>query len=286
MTYSIGDVSRRTGLTVKTIRFYSDQGVVPSTRSPAGYRQYDAEALARLELVRALRDLGLPLATVQQVLDREVPLAEVLTTEADALEVQIRSLRLRQAVVRASLQPSLAATAECSPLRLAELQRLAALPATGRAALVDEFLGSVFTEERPVLAAAQRSMVPELPEGASVDQLEAWVQLAELAQDAGFRELMRELVNGYTGDGLRPHDVARVRRAVAPALALGIDPRSAEADDYLAAVGEVDVDQLALAADVRRERYFDLLAVVNGWTTPDSPTDALRWYLEAVSSRP
>ncbi|GAB2555253.1 MerR family transcriptional regulator [Kribbella endophytica] len=187
MTYSIGELSQRTGLSVKTIRFYSDQGVVPSTRSPAGYRRYDAEAVARLELVRTLRDLGLPLATIQQVLDRETPLAEVLATEAEALEVQIRSLRLRQAVVRAGLQPPLTATEDCSPLRLAELQRLADLPAAGRTALVDEFLGSVFAEDRPVLAAGRQSMVPELPESASVEQLEAWVQLAELAQDSGFR---------------------------------------------------------------------------------------------------
>lgn len=61
--YSIGDLARRTGLTVKTIRFYSDSGIVPPTdRSPAGYRLYDIDALARLDLVRTLRDLGLDLA--------------------------------------------------------------------------------------------------------------------------------------------------------------------------------------------------------------------------------
>ncbi|MBP2342167.1 DNA-binding transcriptional MerR regulator [Streptomyces cinnamonensis] len=37
--HSIGELSRRTGLTVKTIRFYSDRGIVPPTaRSPAGHR--------------------------------------------------------------------------------------------------------------------------------------------------------------------------------------------------------------------------------------------------------
>ena len=41
--YSIGDLARRTGLTVRTIRFYSDRGIVaPAGRSPAGYRLYDA----------------------------------------------------------------------------------------------------------------------------------------------------------------------------------------------------------------------------------------------------
>lgn len=57
--YSIGELSRRTGLTVKTIRFYSDRGIVPPTdRSPAGYRLYGPDALARLDLVRTLRELG------------------------------------------------------------------------------------------------------------------------------------------------------------------------------------------------------------------------------------
>ena len=58
--FTIGQMARRTGLAVKTIRFYSDSGLVaPSARSAAGYRLYDAAAYARLDLIRTLRDLGL-----------------------------------------------------------------------------------------------------------------------------------------------------------------------------------------------------------------------------------
>ncbi len=40
--YSIGELARRTGLTVKTIRFYSDRRTVaPTDRSPVGYRLYE-----------------------------------------------------------------------------------------------------------------------------------------------------------------------------------------------------------------------------------------------------
>ena len=61
--YSIGELARLTGSSVKTIRFYSDAGLVqPADRTPAGYRRYDDDALARLHLVRTLRDLGLGLA--------------------------------------------------------------------------------------------------------------------------------------------------------------------------------------------------------------------------------
>jgi DNA-binding transcriptional MerR regulator len=74
--FSIGDLARRTGLTVRTIHFYSDAGVVPeSARTPAGYRRYDHEAVTRLDLVRTLRELGLPLDTVQVTQEVEAAIA-------------------------------------------------------------------------------------------------------------------------------------------------------------------------------------------------------------------
>src|ERR1700761_7881852 len=56
--FTIGQLSRRTGVPARTIRFWSDQGLVPPTaRSAAGYRLYDAEAVARLDLIQTLREL-------------------------------------------------------------------------------------------------------------------------------------------------------------------------------------------------------------------------------------
>ncbi|WP_344243678.1 MerR family transcriptional regulator [Actinocorallia libanotica] len=100
--YTIGELARRTGLAVKTIRFYSDSGVVPPTdRSPAGYRLYDLDALVRLDLVRTLRELGFDLAAIRRVLDRRVSVPEIAAVHADALDAQIRTLRTRRAVLRA-----------------------------------------------------------------------------------------------------------------------------------------------------------------------------------------
>ena len=60
---SIGELARRAGLPVRTIRFWSDTGVLPpAARSASGRRLYDAACVARLELVVTLRDLGLGLA--------------------------------------------------------------------------------------------------------------------------------------------------------------------------------------------------------------------------------
>ncbi|MBC6463635.1 MerR family transcriptional regulator, partial [Actinomadura sp. HBU206391] len=99
--FTIGRLARRTGVSARTIRFWSDAGLVPaSTRSAAGYRLYDSEAVARLDLVRTLRDLGLGLDAVREVLSRAATLAEVAGMHVTALDAEIRTLRLRRAVLR------------------------------------------------------------------------------------------------------------------------------------------------------------------------------------------
>jgi DNA-binding transcriptional MerR regulator len=67
--YPIGDVARRTGLSVSAIRYYSDAGVIAPTRvTEAGYRLYDIRAIARLELIRTLRDLDAGLDDIRRLL--------------------------------------------------------------------------------------------------------------------------------------------------------------------------------------------------------------------------
>jgi DNA-binding transcriptional MerR regulator len=68
---TIGELARRTGLPVRTIRYWSDIGAEPrSWRSSGGHRLFDAESVARLELVRTLRELGLGLDEVPYVRER------------------------------------------------------------------------------------------------------------------------------------------------------------------------------------------------------------------------
>lgn len=99
---SIGKLARRSGLPVRTIRFWFDIGLVPpAARTDSGRRLYDAASAARLELVASLRELGLGLADVRRVLDRQVTVAEVATVHLEALDAQIRTLRLRRAVLAA-----------------------------------------------------------------------------------------------------------------------------------------------------------------------------------------
>jgi DNA-binding transcriptional MerR regulator len=65
----IGAVASRSGLTVKTIRFYCDEGLIhPIRRSEGGFRLFSETVLAELALIRTLRAMDLPLPDVQQIL--------------------------------------------------------------------------------------------------------------------------------------------------------------------------------------------------------------------------
>ncbi|WP_433286964.1 MerR family transcriptional regulator [Micromonospora sp. CA-244673] len=300
--YSIGDLARRTGLPVKTIRFWSDRGILPPTgRGPTGHRRYGEESLARLELVRTLRELGVDLPTVRRVVEREVGLAEVAAAHAEALATQIRVLRLRRAVLTVvARRGSTAAQADL-------LHRLAGLAEAERRRLVDEFLDAAFAGlTDPGFAGIRRSLTPALPDDPADEQVEAWVELAELTLDPDFRSGLRRLAEQHAADragapGVRRDAVAVVREEVAPALAAGIDPAAPPADEVVAAVtsryallcGRPDdadlrrrlLDRLEAAGDPRRERYLRLLSVVNGWPPVESLAPVLDWSIRALRAR-
>jgi hypothetical protein len=59
--------------------------VTPAGRTPSGNRLFSAADVARLDLVRTLRDLGIDLPTARRVSDREIALPEVAAAHAEAL---------------------------------------------------------------------------------------------------------------------------------------------------------------------------------------------------------
>jgi DNA-binding transcriptional MerR regulator len=303
--YSIGDLARRTGLTVKTIRFYSDRGIVaPTGRSPAGYRRYDLDAVARLDLVRTLRDLGVDLPTIRKVVNRELPLPAVAAAHAEALDVQIRTLRLRRAVLTA------VARRGSTPEEMDLMHKLARLSEDERQRLIGDFLNSVFGDlsTEPSFAGIRCSMTPELPDDPEGEQVQAWVELAELSQDPDFRACMRRIAKDEAAErgqdntpALRRHLVAVIRDQVGPALAARVQPASPQASPIVAALtahyahilsrpDDVGLRRQLLARleaanDPRRERYLTLLAVINGWPVLDSLTPVLDWSIQALGAR-
>lgn len=303
--YSIGELAQRTGLTVKTVRFYSDRGIVaPADRTHAGYRRYAPDAVARLALVRTLRELGVGLDTIRRVVDQELSLSEVAAEHAAALDVQISILRLRRAVLTA------AAEREPTPKEMELMHQLATLSEAERRSLIDDFLDTVFEGLRSGShhAAARRSMTPELPDNPTDDQVRAWVELAELSLDPDFRASLRRLTEDHVADlpdgtptPPRPGMVAVARDLVRPAMTCGISPDSPQADPVVAALtahcalahGRPDdadlhrwlLRRLEAASDPDRDEYLRLLALINDWPVPERLAPAMDWSVTALRIR-
>lgn len=305
--YSIGELAERTGLSVRTIRFYADQGVVPATgRNAAGHRRYDVDGLARLDLVRTLRDLGLPLSIIRAVLDDKLSLAQVAAAHAQALDTQINALRLRRAVLRAVAKQD-ATTAEEATL----MHQLAKMTDAERAALIQDFVDDTFggLDANPEFVELLRTATPDLPDDPTPEQVGAWVELAELVQDRDFRASVRRMAEHQAreranGDrtGLHHDLTVVVRDTVARAIDEGIDPDSADAipvlDDLVnayartfEAVDSADyraslLRRLEVANDPRAERYFHLLGLINGWPAQPSIAPLFDWFTRALRAHP
>ncbi len=91
----VGELARRTGLTVRTLHHYDEIGLLkPSLHSEAGYRLYTAADVARLQQVLSLRQLGFALEEVRDCLDRPgfAPL-EVIRLHVTRLREQIELQR-------------------------------------------------------------------------------------------------------------------------------------------------------------------------------------------------
>ena len=65
----IGEMAKISGFSVKTIRFYCDQGLLHTARSEGRYRIFSSESLAELEIIRALRSMDVPIAELARILE-------------------------------------------------------------------------------------------------------------------------------------------------------------------------------------------------------------------------
>ncbi len=68
-SYTIGDLAREFGVSLRTLRFYEDRGLLKPQR-PGASRLYDGAQRARLELILKGKQLGFTLAEIQRLLER------------------------------------------------------------------------------------------------------------------------------------------------------------------------------------------------------------------------
>ncbi|MFH8349330.1 TIGR03086 family metal-binding protein [Streptomyces sp. NPDC018045] len=311
---TIGALARLTGVTVKTVRRWSDEGLLPpAARTPAGYRLYGPDAPARLEIVRTLRELGIGTAEIRAVLCSERTVADTAGHWADALDTQIRTLRLRRAVLRAVAARGTAAE------ELPDVHRLARLTAAERRRIIEEFVTDALEGvAAPVYRAGLLAAAPDLPEDPAPGQLGAWLDLAGHIQRPEVRAALRRLAE-YSArtapavpSATAAEDAARVahlmRERGAAALAAGVAADSPAAEPVVAELvaawlptqaGTPDpperdgararrglLEQLDAAAEPHIERYWQLMCAATGRPRPPRWGAAGAWTAAALRAHP
>ncbi|MEV0975777.1 MerR family transcriptional regulator [Streptomyces sp. NPDC049915] len=293
--FTIGELARATGLTVRTIRYWSDEGVlIPVTRSSGGYRLYDAGSAARLELIRTLRELGLGLDDVRTVLAGERTVAQVAAAHVAALDAQIRSLKVTRAVLSSVARRG--STAKETTL----MNKLARLSAAERQRIVNDFMAEVFEgidTADPDLRNRLRFAAATLPDDPTPEQVDAWVELAELIQDPEFRALMRRMIEFNAADrgpgvpaGSSLWFMSRLVQLAGEALRAGIAPEAPQAGEVLRGLlGDADpvavLERLTAASNARVARYRELSALVNGLDPQPTHAEEFAWVVAALRAR-
>ncbi|WP_405811331.1 MerR family transcriptional regulator [Streptomyces sp. NBC_01520] len=104
MEWSIQEIAREAGTTSRTLRHYGDLGLlVPSRTGANGYRYYDQDALVRLQRILLLRELGLSLPAIKDVLEGQRDTSAALRTHLRLLEQERERIGRQIASVRTTL---------------------------------------------------------------------------------------------------------------------------------------------------------------------------------------
>ncbi|MER6995163.1 MerR family transcriptional regulator [Streptomyces sp. NPDC000410] len=102
--WSIQEIAKKAGTTSRTLRHYGDLGLLAPSRIGAnGYRYYDQDALVRLQRILLLRELGLGLPAIAQVLEGQRDTTAALLTHLRLLEQERERIGRQIASVRTTL---------------------------------------------------------------------------------------------------------------------------------------------------------------------------------------
>ncbi|MGI5328175.1 MerR family transcriptional regulator [Actinomadura nitritigenes] len=289
----IGDLAALTGVPVRTIRFYCDEGILEPARSAGGHRRFDAAAADRLRLVRRLRGLGVGLPAIAAVLAGERSLGEAVAAERAALEAEMAALAWRRAALGA---------VEAAPAdrRAARLVLLAAAEdgRAARAALVEFWLRRIMAplpDER--IEAFLERVVPPPPADPSPAQVVAYAEMVVLTGDRSLnRRLLEQARSNVRAVGDEESLLAGMSEAMemaAPLVLAGTAPGPGAAldrfvDAHAAGRGARDTPEFRrvilrdseVERDARVARYWDLFRLVTG--EPVTLGALHFWLLEAL----
>lgn len=300
-TWSIGELAARAGVTVKTVRYYSDLGLLPETlRSAGGHRRYGPEALGRLAMIRSLRALDLPVGEVRRVLERDEDgldgtLESAVARQLGQVGGQLAALRWREAALRL--------LHECPAGERAERLRLVgAVTAPPSTAGIARFWRRWLPARLPasVVSLVLERTVPQIPADPTPEQVLAFARIHAMTQgECGGGDSERGQPAAHRpGQGFRPallyQGLDEAYALAAPLMREGAEPRRGEALDcfvaaYAVAGGAKDTVGFrrrlgpVLAADPRIDRYWDLVVELSppGYATPGA---AHGWLVAALAA--
>jgi len=117
----IGEVARRADVTVRTVRYYEEMGMIePAMRTEGGFRLYNRSVLRRLQLIASLRALDFPLKDIQELLSIRQD-SHIGTVAANKLlrvlriQLERTTERIRQyEAIRRDIEQAMSLTAECT----------------------------------------------------------------------------------------------------------------------------------------------------------------------------
>ncbi|TQM84697.1 excisionase family DNA binding protein [Saccharothrix saharensis] len=286
----IGDLARLTGVPVRTIRFYCDEGVLEPARSAGGHRRFDRAAVDRLRTVRELRALGLGLPVITDVLAGRRSLADAVAAERAALDVALAEIAWRRAALRAVEHAPPAA-------RAARLALLAAAP-DGRAVRdsLTSFWSRCYLGPAPAdtLEMFLHVSAPPPPADPTPEQVLAYAGMVALTADRSLRHLLS--TRDRVPDQRALHDgVGRACDAARPLVSAGRPPGPGPALDlfvrsYAEVLGRRDTPafrralraRTAVEGDPRLRRYWHLVGTVTGEEVTVGAAHS--WLLDALAA--
>jgi DNA-binding transcriptional MerR regulator len=152
MEYQIGEFSRISRLSIKTLRYYHELGILLPVRVSldSGYRYYSEQSLERARVIRELRSLGFSLKEVKELIatcDDDADLRTHLIAKSNEIKEQIRNYRQIEKRLRAVLtreeESIMAATGDAITVKEIPEMLVASIRFKGRYAEVGKAFGAI-----------------------------------------------------------------------------------------------------------------------------------------------
>jgi DNA-binding transcriptional MerR regulator len=299
--YTIGELSKLSGISVRKLRFYSDKGLLPPTaRAESGCRMYSAADLERLGLILALRDAGVSLAEIAKILSKRLAIGSVLELRLKALEAEIKSKRRVAAALRAAIR--------VPDPTLADLRRIWTVTKLSQSefrAAIESFFDDVAADAK-MSPEWKKQMIdastPDLPDDHSPEQVDAWTEIMAFVSDREYVAELRNSMSAMWNGEFDPAAYAEASNAtfarVREAIDQGAKPESEAGKAIARSWLESSARAMNKAPDKafldwhndqyrkyhsRSARYYELLRILRGERHPDKISEEWSWINAAMA---